>query len=87
MSGYDTEPETHHEAPDAEGGRRSGFHPVNVGHLVMGLAFVGLTVVWVLFQRDVVEIPDDGWVLGVPWLVAGAVGLVASAISGTRRAP
>lgn len=64
---------------------RSGFHPVNIGHLVMGLAFLGLAFVWLLVERDVVEPADHGWVLGLPWLVAGAAGLAATVLSGTRR--
>lgn len=65
--------------------RRSGWHPVNVGHLVMGIAFVGLVVVWALVTTDTVDLADDGWVLGVPWLVAGAVGLVATVLRGPRH--
>ena len=37
--------------------RTSGWHTVNVGHLVMGLAFLGLVAVWGAVQLDIV--PDD----------------------------
>lgn len=70
---------------DAPAPRRTGWHAVNTGHLVMGVAFVGLVVVWALFTIDAVDIPDDGWVMGLPWLVAGAVGLVATVLRGPRR--
>ncbi len=63
----------------------SGRHPVNVGHLVMGIAFVGLALVWALVQLDVVAGGDVRWLLPVPWVLAGAAGLAASAVAGTRR--
>lgn len=70
------------ESGETTAGRReSGFHPVNVGHLVMGVAFLGLTVVWILVVvADVVELEEKGWVMGLPWIVAGAVGLAATAL-------
>lgn len=63
----------------------AGRHPVNVGHLVMGLAFLGLVGIWSLIVNDVVD--DDGirWLLPVPWVLAGLGGLTALAISGSRR--
>lgn len=64
----------------------SGFHAVNVGHLVMGVAFLGLTVVWILVvAADAVDIDDHGWIMGVPWLFAGAVGLAATALRNITR--
>lgn len=66
-------------------GRRTGWHPVNTGHLVMGVAFVGLVVVWALVTGDVVEIEHHGWMMGLPWLAAGAVGLVATVLRGARH--
>lgn len=36
----------------------TGRHPVNVAHLVMGIAFLGLALVWVLYQADLVG-PGD----------------------------
>lgn len=64
--------------------RRSGWHPVNTGHLVMGVAFIGLVVVWALVTSDTVELADHGWVLGLPWLAGGAAGLVATVVRGAR---
>jgi hypothetical protein len=74
-----SEYETHHEpAP-----RESGFHRVSVGHLVMGTAFLGLTVVWLLVVGlDLVDLDDAHWLMPLPWLVAGAVGLAATALRG-----
>ncbi|HWI42172.1 MAG TPA: hypothetical protein VNS81_01030 [Nocardioides sp.] len=74
------------EAPEPPTAR-SGFHPVNIGHLVIGLAFVGLAFVWLLVQGDTVDPEDHGWVFGLPWLAAGAVGLAATVLTRTRRAP
>jgi hypothetical protein len=62
------------DAPD----KPSGWHPVNVGHLVMGVAFAGMVLVWALVQGDVVATRDLRWLLPIPWLTAGAAGLAAS---------
>ncbi|MEI5672049.1 MULTISPECIES: hypothetical protein [unclassified Nocardioides] len=63
----------------------SGRHPVNVGHLVMGLAFLGLVAVWAVVQSDVIDDDAIRWLLPVPWVLAGAAGLVASVLSGRRH--
>ncbi|WP_193613937.1 hypothetical protein [Nocardioides lijunqiniae] len=63
----------------------AGRHPVNIGQLVMGLAFVGLAVVWSLIANDAVEGSDVRWLLPIPWVLAGAVGLVAAAVTTRRR--
>ena len=57
----------------------AGGHPVNVGHLVMGVALLGLAVIWALIESDVASASDLRWMLPVPWVAAGAVGLVATA--------
>lgn len=62
----------------------TGRHPVNIGHLVMGVAFAGLTVVWALVAGDVVAGDDIRWLLPVPWVIAGLAGLVGL-ISADRR--
>ena len=64
---------------------RSGFHQVSIGHLVMGLAFLGIVGIWALVQSDTVKGDDIRWLLPIPWVVAGVVGLVATAITGPRR--
>jgi len=63
----------------------AGRHPVNVGHLVMGLAFLGMVAVWSLVVNDVVENEDIRWLLPVPWVFAGLGGLLALAVTGSRR--
>ena len=63
----------------------SGRHPVNVGHLVMGIAFLGLVGVWALIQGDVVGGTDVRWLLPVPWVLAGLAGLLAIGLSGSKR--
>lgn len=67
---------------------RSGRHPVNVGHLVMGVAFLGLVGIWALYQGDVIAGEHLHWLLPVPWVLAGLAGLIAiGASSRRRRAP
>ena len=65
--------------------RPSGRHPVNIGHLVMGLAFVGLVGVWALIQADVVDHHDIRWLLPVPRLIAGIAGLLATTLTSRDR--
>ncbi|MCW2774377.1 MAG: hypothetical protein JWN91_2703 [Nocardioides sp.] len=65
--------------------RPSGRHPVNVGHLVMGIAFLGLVGVWALIQGGVVGDGDVRWLLPVPWVLAGLAGLLAVGLSGSKR--
>jgi hypothetical protein len=64
---------------DAPQSFRDGLHPVNIGHLVMGVAFAGLTVIWALFISDTVQGHDLRWLLPIPWVLAGAAGLIATA--------
>ena len=61
--------------------RRSGRHPINIGHLVMGIAFAGIVLIWVLIKSDAVTGDDIRWLLPVPWVLAGVAGLLAT----TRR--
>jgi hypothetical protein len=68
------------EAPERESGR----HPVNVGHLVMGIALLGLLAVWALVVSDVVSGDDVRWLLPAPWVLAGAAGLITLAATGHR---
>lgn len=79
--GHGTEDTATSPPPD----RTSGFHPVNIGHLVMGVAFLGLFAVWALYIGDVVDLSNLRWLLPVPWVVAGALGLLALALRSGRR--
>jgi hypothetical protein len=63
----------------------TGRHPVNIGHLVMGLALLCMVGSWALVQTDVVDGDDIRWLLPIPWVVAGAVGLAVTAFTGQRR--
>ncbi len=63
----------------------SGRHPVNIGHLVMGVAFLGLVGVWALIEGDVVGDSEIRWLLPVPWVLAGIGGLLATTRAARRR--
>lgn len=65
--------------------RPSGRHQISIGHLVMGLAFLGIVGVWALIQTDTVTGDDIRWLMPIPWVLAGVVGLAATAITGSRR--
>lgn len=64
--------------------RGSGWHPVNVGHLVMGVALLGLTVVWVLTVTEAVAEEQLRWLMPVPWVLGGVTGLLAAPFSRRR---
>lgn len=72
----------HAEAPSTAWRR----HPVNVSHLVMGTAFVLISLIAFGLALGVVDAHDLRWLLPVPWVVAGAAGLAASALRGGRSA-
>lgn len=74
LHGYDEPLVGSLDAPE----RPSGFHPVNVGHLVMGVAFAGMVLVWALVQGDVVADEELRWLMPMPWIAAGAAGLAAT---------
>lgn len=59
-------------------------HPVSIGHLVMGVALLGLVVIWALMTGDVVAGKDIRYLLPAPWIVAGVAGLVALIASDRR---
>ena len=59
-------------------------HPVNTGHLVMGVAFAGILGVWALFASEVVATQDLRWLTPIPWVLAGAVGLAAATWTNLR---
>ena len=63
----------------------AGRHPVNTGHLVMGLAFLGMVGVWALLAGGAADAEDLHWLSPLPWLLAGAGGLVAATVSNASR--
>jgi len=63
----------------------SGRHPVNIGHLVMGVAFLGLASLWFLYDAEIVAGRDLRWFVSVPWLLAGVAGLVAVILNSRRQ--
>lgn len=64
-----------------------GFHPAHVGHLVMGLAFLGLVAIWGAVETDLVSTDNVRWLLPLPWVFAGVAGLLAVVLSGRGRRP
>lgn len=74
LYGYDEPMVGPLDAPE----KPSGFHPVNIGQLVMGVAFAGMVLVWALVQGDVVETDQLRWLMPIPWIAAGAAGLAAT---------
>ena len=64
-----------------------GRHPIGIGYLVMGLAFLVIVGCWALIQTDVVSGDDIRWLMPIPWVVAGAVGLVVTTVVSLRRRP
>ncbi|MCW2834343.1 MAG: hypothetical protein JWN68_2296 [Nocardioides sp.] len=62
----------------------SGRHPVSVAHLVMGVAFLGLTFIWLLLETSAIGRGDLRWLMPLPWLAAGLAGLLAVALTGRR---
>ena len=59
-------------------------HPVSIGHLVTGVALLGLAAVWALLVGDTVAVEDIRFLLPVPWVAAGVAGLVALVASDRR---
>lgn len=63
----------------------TGFHPVNLTHLVAGLVFLCFAGIWVALAAGWMPVDDLRWALPVPWLLAGSVGLLAAIWSQRRR--
>lgn len=72
----DSEPIAGHE--------RGGLHPVNVTHLVMGIAFAGVVAIWAAYTSGAADGADLRWLLPFPWLAAGAAGLAAALLASRR---
>lgn len=63
---------------------RSGKHPVNILHLVMGVVFLGAVTIWALVENQVASTDDLRWLIPLPWVIAGAAGLMVIMMSGRR---
>jgi len=77
---YDYAPPPRFE-DQAQPPKPTGRHPVNIGHLVMGLAFLVFVVVWALIVSGTVvihSVEDLRWLLPLPWIVGGSIGLLAA---------
>ena len=70
---------------DARAADDSWRHPVNVGHLVMGVAFAGMVLIWALVAGNLVADDDIRWLMPIPWVTAGGAGLVAMTLAARRR--
>lgn len=68
-------------------GTHSGRHRLEVGHLAMGVAFLGLAGVWALVAGDVVGPEGVRWLLPLPWLAAGLAGSIGLVVRGRRSSP
>jgi hypothetical protein len=79
MSEQYADTDTTTDEPTTAQGFAAGRHPVNVLHLVMGVAFLGMFVIWALVQSSTAEASDLRWLLPIPWVLAGLAGLVATA--------
>lgn len=72
-------------SPTANGPEaRSGWHRLHVTHLVFGLLFTGFAAAWLAAQQGIVDSGDIRWLLPLPWVIAGLVGLIAAAASNRR---
>jgi apolipoprotein N-acyltransferase len=68
-----------------ESPRAGSRHELNLAHLVMGLAFLGIALVWLLAEVGAVPSDDLRLLVPLPFLVAGGLGLLASLLAGRRR--
>jgi hypothetical protein len=86
MNDEPTSPTTILEEQEAPRTWAAGRHPVNVLHLVFGVAFLGMVTNWALIESHAVATHDLRWLLPIPWVAAGIAGLVATAprLRGTR---
>ena len=60
-------------------------HPLNVGHLVVGLVFLGIAGSWLLRETGVIDLDEVQWLLPLTLVVAGVIGLVAFAAKGVSE--
>ncbi len=63
---------------------QGGKHPVNILHLVMGVIFLGVVSIWALIEGQIATTDDLRWLIPLPWVIAGAAGLVVIMMSTGR---
>ena len=51
----------------------------------MGVAFLGLTLVWALIASDTVDGSDIRWLMPIPWVAAGIAGVLATVFTNRKR--
>lgn len=59
-------------------------HPLEVGHLVMGLVFLGLAATWGLHELGLVRAADVDWLVPLALVAAGLLGLAGFAVREVR---
>ena len=64
---------------------RGGRHELNVAHLVMGVAFTGIALVWLVGGVGLLPDGDLRLLVPVPFLLAGGLGLLGIVLSSRRR--
>ncbi len=65
--------------------RENGRHPVNIGHLVMGILFAGLVGAYLMYASNELDVDGLKWAIPVIFIVGGAVGLLAAVMASLRR--
>lgn len=63
-------------------------HPLRTGYLVIGLVYLGVAATWALSAADLVDAGDSRWLLPLSLVLAGGIGLAATAartLRGTKR--
>ncbi len=79
---HDLSPDSSEETGGTPAAR--GFHPLGTAHLVIGIVLLALSVLWALLTGGVIGSGDLRWLLPLPFVLAGAAGLVALALSARR---
>ncbi len=82
---HDTQTGTRTGTQIDTGADTRGFHRLGTAHLVMGIVFLSLAALWALLTSGVVGSDDLRWLLPLPFVLAGAAGLVALGLSARRE--
>ena len=80
----DTSTETGTDIPTGARTETRGFHALGTAHLVMGVVLLALAALWALLTSGVAGSADLRWLLPLPFVLGGAVGLVALGLSARR---